>query len=623
MSDEVYRPAYRRPPGRRIFLATSDVVTLVVQDASHAHTSTSPILEPDITQDLIGHWRFTENTGATRNDFFGTNHAADVGSGVTKVTPGLVGSAAAGFNETAYLAVSDNPEISITGSMSFSVEYKDDASATLAFAGIMAKWGHTDQRSYAVYINRSANRFTFQASADGTGATAAVVEADTFGNIPADTKVCIQGYVDLVNDEIGIRVNGGAWDTATYSASGIFDSTASLEFGRLGTSGDVAFGVIDAPWLWARRLPDATFDQVYNSGNGLELSGPAELVVDDSTHSHTAANVSLTQVHALTVADASHAHSADSLVLTQVHTLAIDNAAHGHTAGSPQLTQVHELAVQSGSHAHSAENVTITEGTDLVIQNASHAHTAENLSLTQTHEPAIQNGSHGHTSENLTLTQSHNLTVQGATHDHTGENLALTQAHALSVDGASHSHSAENVSLTQAHQLAIANGAHDHAADSQALTQAHNLVVSNATHAHSGENLVPTQSHALIVANTSHGHSAENLTLSGVHNLSIQSALHPHTAEGLDLSQGHNLGILGVSHAHVASNVVLTSAATLVIANALHGHTAQNVSLTGLLIIKGPTGVILSGSGVLGATVSLGQMGSTLSSGRTETTVDA
>jgi len=103
----------------------------------------------------------------------------------------------------------------------------------------------------------------------------------------------------------------------------------------------------------------------------------ANLTVQNSSHAHTAANVSLTQVHSLVVANTSHAQTAANVELTQVHSLAVQNASHAQTAGSPTLAEVSNLTVQNGSHAHTVESLTITQVHVLTVANATHSHSAQ------------------------------------------------------------------------------------------------------------------------------------------------------------------------------------------------------------------------------------------------------
>lgn len=366
------------------------------------------------------------------------------------------------------------------------------------------------------------------------------------------------------------------------------------------------------PW-WASAMVEAEF-----------AVDATNLVIQNASHDQSAANLALTQVHALAVQNAAHAHSAGSLALTQVHSLVVQSAAHSQTAENLAVVETHNLTIQNGSHAHTADSLALTQAHALTVQDASHSHTAEALTLTQVHTLVIENSSHDHTAdnlvvnedsqagvsspfpfffgrvgavatatdlviqdashahsaENLPLAQVHSLAVQNASHGHTAESLTLTQAHALVVNSADHAHTSENPALTQVHALLIANADHAHAADNVPITASSNLVVQSAVHAHSADNLNVTQTHALTVQDASHNHAAESLTLTQVHVLTVQNADHSHTAENLTLAGAGDLVVQNAAHGHSAENLVLAQVHNLTIESGTHGHAVQNVSLT-------------------------------------------
>ena len=160
----------------------------------------------------------------------------------------------------------------------------------------------------------------------------------------------------------------------------------------------------------------------------IKAGGPADtaLVIADASHSHTAENVSLTQVNTLVINDGIHAHTADSPSLTQANILSINDASHAHTADSPTVTQTTDLVIANSAHSHTAENVSLTQANTLAISNATHSHTAENLALVQAYVLVIADSSHTHTAENLTFNTDMILVIADSTHAHTAESLTLT-----------------------------------------------------------------------------------------------------------------------------------------------------------------------------------------------------
>lgn len=337
-----------------------------------------------------------------------------------------------------------------------------------------------------------------------------------------------------------------------------------------------------------------------------------ELAPNGSPHSHTAANVALTQTHVLTVQDGIHGHAAQPLALelpargsgrvhrgasfeyfddeglnrtefwelSTISSLTVQDAEHSHTAGGSVLTQAHSLTVQDAAHGHTAQNVTLTQTHVLTAQSSSHAHTAENPALTQVHGLTVGDATHAHSSDNTVLTQAHGLVVQSATHAHSSDSLLLTQIHALVVDPAAHVHAADGLLLGVEGDLVVADSVHVHTSESPALTQVHVLTVANAVHAHSAESFALPQAHGLVVANASHVHTTESLTITQTHQIAVADALHDHAVDSLALVQVHVLAVNPASHAHSVENVGISSSDALGIQDATHGHSAEVPTLT-------------------------------------------
>lgn len=199
----------------------------------------------------------------------------------------------------------------------------------------------------------------------------------------------------------------------------------------------------------------------------------ANLVIQDGSHSHTADNLALTQVHALVVADAAHVHTADNLVLSSSTDLDIQDATHAHTAEALTLTQVHVLAIQNATHSHTADGIALTQVHSLAVQDAVHPHVADNLALTQVHQIVVQDSSHAHAADNLELTEGAgevNLVISEAAHGLVSDNVVLAEVHVLVIGDSLHPHLADALTLTQVHQLAVQDGLHAVASDNLALS---------------------------------------------------------------------------------------------------------------------------------------------------------
>lgn len=99
------------------------------------------------------------------------------------------------------------------------------------------------------------------------GSSFASVFATTFGATNIGEWYCVQWYHDPVANEIGIRVNGSAWDTASH-AGGLLDGSDPLYVG--GYSGGANFdGLINQVALWRAVKSDGDLDAIYAGGDGL------------------------------------------------------------------------------------------------------------------------------------------------------------------------------------------------------------------------------------------------------------------------------------------------------------------------------------------------------------------
>ena len=355
-------------------------------------------------------------------------------------------------------------------------------------------------------------------------------------------------------------------------------------------------------------------------------AGSIELVVDDSTHGHSAENILLTQSHDLVVADTTHAHSTDNIALIQKHTLVVQDSTHAHTvdgtiilvqnwtlivadtvhghtvdnlalvqkgiltvfdtvhahlSDNTVLTQKYTLVAQDSLHGHVADNIILSQSFSLVIADSLHGHTTENTVLSQKHTLVVQDTLHSHTADNLILVEAETIAIQDSTHGHLVENVVLVQKHTLVVDDCLHSHSAENIILSQSNVLVAQDTLHGHLADGDlVLSNAITLTVADSTHGHTADNIALVQKHDLIVNDALHGHVADVLSIVQKSTLIVQESYHSHIVEALTLSQKHTLVLEDALHSHTADNVILVEAETIQIQDSTHGHTVDSVVIT-------------------------------------------
>jgi hypothetical protein len=128
--------------------------------------------------------------------------------------------------------------------------------------------------------------------------------------------------------------------------------------------------------------PDTGSSVYINNWYAEDISSATNLVIQDSTHAHSADNFALTQAHQLSVSDAIHSHIADNVALTQEGFLVIQDSIHTHSADGVTLTQAHILVISDAGHVHAADNVVLTQNHYLIINDALHAQISELVTLT-------------------------------------------------------------------------------------------------------------------------------------------------------------------------------------------------------------------------------------------------
>lgn len=174
---------------------------------------------------------------------------------------------------TEYLSVASNSTLQITtndawGVISFYMDTKPGSNMAL-FCKYIAL---TNQRELIVSWSSSLDRLRFSAYGNGTATPTATVDANTFGAPSATTPYFLMWYHDAANNQIGISVNGGAFDTASYSGD-FFAGSAPLTIGSLdgasqfwnGRIDEVAFG--KSPPGGIAALATTIRDALYNGGD--------------------------------------------------------------------------------------------------------------------------------------------------------------------------------------------------------------------------------------------------------------------------------------------------------------------------------------------------------------------
>ena len=128
-------------------------------------------------------------------------------------------------------------------------------------------WDVAGDKDYQVYFNSAANRFQFRVYTPTD--TNVDVQADNFGNVSINTWNLVHAYHSAEDDEIGIRVNLGAFDTQATGGALQTGSEAQFEIGTRNQGDSRMLGRLMGGGLWSRKLTDTENAWLYNNGRGI------------------------------------------------------------------------------------------------------------------------------------------------------------------------------------------------------------------------------------------------------------------------------------------------------------------------------------------------------------------
>lgn len=140
---------------------------------------------------------------------------------------------------------------------------------------------------------------------------------------------------------------------------------------------------------------------VDNASHGQTATSPSLMLrftaaPDSATIAHAATSPTVTPGSSLVPASGVHAHTATSPTLSQRHSLTPDAATHGQVATSPSLALRFAVSGSPSTHAHAATSPTVTPGVGLTPQSSVHAHVATSPSLSQKYSRTPASALHGH-----------------------------------------------------------------------------------------------------------------------------------------------------------------------------------------------------------------------------------
>jgi hypothetical protein len=146
------------------------------------------------------------------------------------------------------------------GDTDFSAVVMVNVESLAADQTFLGKWTTAgNQREYKIGYDNTADRFRFTVSNNGTAEVS--VNADTLGSPSTGTDYVITVYHDAANNEIGIDVNNGGFDTAAHT-TGVFQGTSDFVIGATGDLADFADGVLDGAAMWSKILSATEITEV-------------------------------------------------------------------------------------------------------------------------------------------------------------------------------------------------------------------------------------------------------------------------------------------------------------------------------------------------------------------------
>lgn len=214
---------------------------------------------------LVAYWKMDEVSG-TRID------SAPTGSPQDLVDVNTVTSVAGKIGNAAFFTAANQELLSHTDTTQLSV---NDSAFTISawvkhttLVGdqmIAAHWTvASNERSWRLWFNSAAGRYTFSVSPDGISAVE--VSATLFGAPATNTWYLVAGIMNTNANTISIAMNGTVNNSLAH-ATGIHDSSGQFMIGARETSNWMD-GQIDEVGFWNRVLTTAELSELYNASAG-------------------------------------------------------------------------------------------------------------------------------------------------------------------------------------------------------------------------------------------------------------------------------------------------------------------------------------------------------------------
>lgn len=218
------------------------------------------------TDNLVASYSF--ESGAITTDNTGRGNTLTNNNAATS-TAGKVGNAATFASASSqYLSSLDTADLSM-GDIDFTISFWVNLTTKpAALIYLVDKQQSPSAAEFAIFWDNAVDRFKFQLY-NSSATSIGLVTATTFGAPATATNYFVVCYHDSVNNEIGISVNNGAFDT-TATTGVPADTTARFGVGVYSWSQSSGFlnGQIDQLELRKEKMTASQISYLYNDGSG-------------------------------------------------------------------------------------------------------------------------------------------------------------------------------------------------------------------------------------------------------------------------------------------------------------------------------------------------------------------
>lgn len=214
-----------------------------------------------LTDSLESYWKLDEASG-NATDSHGSNTLTDVNS-VGAATGKIGGARDFESGSSQALTSTDNASLS-TGNIDFTFACWFKLESLMAGnSSILGKGATASSFDYRLAV------FTFGGGVRfGIGNGTSIQNFSFSTVLNTGTWYFVVAWHDSVNNQLGIRLNGGA-DNTTAATINPQDSAAGFAIGRSGDSTEYFDGLIDEVGFWKRLLTSQEKTDLYNGGAGL------------------------------------------------------------------------------------------------------------------------------------------------------------------------------------------------------------------------------------------------------------------------------------------------------------------------------------------------------------------